>query len=260
MQQELIHLNTIGEDNKIVKCFLRILEENVGADYYSYLYLCFSSFESLMNDNASLRILINENNSHLTSYEEKVKEAKTKINELHTLIGKAKTNLFDLNFQPDLNKKTDELKNKMDEAFLSVLLANELLMPTDDLHEKIKDIKSRLKDAIADIKFAYDSLRSLKELKIFKSQTKLLCQNDFAKNLNLDYKTATKIFNQLWALALNEARGLNEIANFAKQLTMKYPTGAEEFDNADTQKAQTLISNYDQIYSNLSVITDAELI
>ena len=254
---DLLHISTENSDTSCVKTFLQILETNVGTDYYSYLYLCFSGLENLIKDNRLLRNQIDSNNNYLSNYETKAEDAKRGLKEFKTLVEKAKEQFFDLAYQPNLTEYTDNLKQKLDEIISHALEANEMLKPTDNLAEDIKDIKARLKNSVADIKFAYDSLRNLKELKIFKNSTRETCQAEFEQAV--DKKNATEMFNTLWELALVEARGLNEIANFARQLTIKYPSGAEEFEELDETQAEKLISNYDNYYSDLSKITDKDL-
>ena len=62
--------------------FVSILERNVGANYYQYLYLAFASLEELKNKNLLLREKINKNNSLLENYEQGVENSRKKIGDI----------------------------------------------------------------------------------------------------------------------------------------------------------------------------------
>lgn len=262
-ENNFVHL--IDKDNSstsIANCFISVLEHFVGADYYSYLYLSFSSLEALKNKNLLLREKIKENNILLDSYQVNVDNLKSKLSSLKKVQLKEIEDSIELKYNPDLNDKIDKIRNEIDDCFNELLQANDLLLPSEKLDEEISSIKAEIKEIMADIKFSYDGLRSLGSLKIFYPQTKEECGKEFTKMINniergVHWQNA---FEKLWELALNEANGLNKIANMAKQISLKYPTGLEEFDELDLKKIDLALNEYDTNFSKLSKITNEELV
>lgn len=241
--------------------FVSILERNVGANYYQYLYLAFASLEELKNKNLLLREKINKNNSLLENYEQGVENSRKKIADIRKTYLKEIESLINIKYDENLNQKVEQIREKINLALNDLIDANNALKPSEELEVEIANIKSEIKEIYQDIKFAYDGLRSLGTLKIYESQTKQECRVEFLNSIN-ENDAETKynlVFEKLYNLAINEANGLNKIANMAKQITLKYTTGLEEFDKEDIKKIELVINEYDNNFSKLSTITDQEL-
>ena len=243
--------------------FVSILETVVGSDYYQYLYLEFASLEELKNKNILLREKIVKNNSLLENYQCAVENARNKLNDIKKTYLKEIEKLINIKYDETINEKVNKIKNSVDEALNELLNANNALKPSEELEIEIANIKSEIKEIYQDIKFAYKALRSLGILKIYDESSKQECRRQFIELLNKNNLTnidLDDVFEKLWELALNEADGLNKIANMAKRITLKYPTGLEEFEDADIDKIERAIYEYDNNFSKLSTITDQELV
>lgn len=259
---QLVHVVEGANETSLTARFVSILERNVGAEYYQYLYLVFSSLEELKNKNLQLREKIDENNSFLENYQSVVENLHKKIEDIKGMDLKQIENLIDIKYNEKLDEKIGELKNRIDLALNDIIDANNALKPSEELETEIANIKAEIKELYQDIKFAYSNLRALGKLKIFESHTKQECRYEFLNSFNsynreVNYES---VFEKLWDLALNEANGLNKIANMAKQITIKYPSGQEKFEKEDVKKIEMAIAEYDNNFSQLSTITDQELL
>lgn len=260
-ENNIVHLidENIGNNN-FASSFVPILERVVGADYYSYLFIAFSSLESLKNKNLELREKINQNNSYINNFEKNVDSLKEKIAGIKNKQLKEIESLIDVKYNQELNNKVEEIKEEINTILNELVEANNSLLPSENLDSEISSIKAEIKEILLDIKFAYNKLRTLGSLNIFNPRIKEECRVEFVSNINMDEDDANNIFEKLWDLALDEANGLNKIANMAKQVSLKYPTGLEEFDDVDIKKIEQAISEYDNNFSKLTKVTDEELL
>ncbi|HJD05669.1 MAG TPA: hypothetical protein IAB72_02160 [Candidatus Onthoplasma faecipullorum] len=261
-ENSLVHvIENNSSKTTLTARFVSVLERYVGADYYQYLYLAFSSLEELKNKNLLLRQKINENNLLLENYENGVENSRKKIGDIKKTYLKEIESLINIKYDENLKQKVEQIKAKIDVALNDLLDANNALKPSEELEAEIANIKSEIKEIYQDINFAYDGLRSLGRLKIYESQTKQECRADFFNSINEDNAEIkyNLVFEKLYNLAVNEANGLNKIANMAKQITLKYTTGLEEFDKEDIKKIELAINEYDNNFSKLSTVTDQEL-
>ncbi len=260
-ENNIVHLidENIG-NNHFALSFVSILERAVGVDYYSYLFIAFSSLESLKNKNLELREKINQNNSYINNFEKNVDSLKEKIAGIKNKQLKEIESLIDIKYNENLNNKVEEIKEEINTIFNELIEANNALLPSENLDAEISSIKAEIKEILLDIKFAYSKLRTLGSLNIFNPRIKEECRIEFLSSVEESNENANEVFEKLWNLALDEANGLNKIANMAKQVSLKYPTGLEEFDDIDIKKIEHAINEYDSNFSRLTKITDEELL
>ena len=142
-ENNVVHLidENIG-NNHFALSFVSILERAVGVDYYSYLFIAFSSLESLKNKNLELREKINQNNSYINNFEKNVDSLKEKISGIKNKQLKEIESLIDIKYNENLNNKVEEIKEEINTIFNELIEANNALLPSETLDGEISSIKA----------------------------------------------------------------------------------------------------------------------
>lgn len=247
-----------------VESFVEILENNVGKEYYEFLYAMYENFFSLIRGNARYHEVVNENNSYLDSYKLKVNELDEILLKYNKPLKSIYEDMIDVNYQENLDAMLEELTEAVNSASQIVREANEMIKPTVELEAEIKTLKESLKNYTKEINQIYKKLYNIGELKIFSNSCKEECREMFFQYATTDKnkidEKLDKIFEYLWNQSINEANILNACANKAKEIAKKLKTGTEDISEADVEQANSCFAQFEQYGRELSIVADDDLL